>query len=167
MTSERVARLCGEHLEHAYEALRLTTHGIACVSCCYHQDLPNTIICSTSSNCIALYDAARILCISQQAKGPRRCSSAFNPSLSHVAVYGDPMAPAIELQLCTSGKFAFLEGHTAEGKTAVNTSFTPANGAERPNSNDACFPVSSAVCTGRSEVSMGDCVKNGNCSCSH
>jgi hypothetical protein len=35
-----------------------------------------------------------------------------------VAVFGDPMAPAIELQLCAQGKFAFLEGHTGAAAAA-------------------------------------------------
>lgn len=119
VTSEKVARLCGDHLEHAYEALRLTTSGTSCVSCCYHALLPNTVICSTSVNSINCYDTAHGMLVSQQSKGPRRCSNAFNPSLSHVAVYGDPMAPAIELQLCSCNKFAFLEGPTAEVRCCV------------------------------------------------
>lgn len=123
-TSEKVARLCGDNLEHAYEALRLTTSGTSCVSCCYHALLPNTVICSTSVNSINCYDTAHGMLVSQQSKGPRRCSNAFNPSLSHVAVYGDPMAPAIELQLCSCNKFAFLEGPTAEGEQQAAASNT-------------------------------------------
>eukprot|EP00882_Tetradesmus_deserticola_P025071 GHRQ01027503.1.p1 GENE.GHRQ01027503.1~~GHRQ01027503.1.p1 ORF type:complete len:179 (-),score=49.36 GHRQ01027503.1:119-655(-) len=116
VTGEKVARLCGDHLEHAYDALRLTTSGTTCISCCYHAVLPSTVICSTTSNSINCYDTAHGSLVSQHSKGPRRCSNAFNPSLSHVAVYGDPMAPAIELQLCSCNKFAFLEGPTAEGE---------------------------------------------------
>jgi hypothetical protein len=116
VTGEKVARLCGDHLEHAYDALRLTTSGTSCISCCYHALLPHTVICSTSSNSINCYDTAHGSLISQQSKGPRRCSNAFNPSLTHVAVYGDPMAPATELQLCACNKFAFLEGPTTEGE---------------------------------------------------
>eukprot|EP00882_Tetradesmus_deserticola_P027072 GHRQ01029921.1.p1 GENE.GHRQ01029921.1~~GHRQ01029921.1.p1 ORF type:complete len:422 (+),score=141.94 GHRQ01029921.1:1172-2437(+) len=119
VTGEKVARLCGDHLEHAYDALRLTTSGTTCISCCYHAVLPSTVICSTSSNSINCYDTAHGSLVSQHSKGPRRCSNAFNPSLSHVAVYGDPMAPAIELQLCSCNKFAFLEGPTAEVRCCV------------------------------------------------
>lgn len=140
VTSERVARLCGDHLEHCYEASRLTTHGTICVSVAYHTDPPaaapaggqatsaqaacgpscsaatehHLLVCATSTNSIAVFNAANSTCVAQHNKGPKRCSSAFTPSLSHVAVYGDPMAPAIELQLCSLGKFAFLEGHTGD-----------------------------------------------------
>lgn len=114
VTTERVARLCGDHSEHAYDVLRITTHGTACLSVCCHAEAQNTLICSTHSNTIAQYDTARSACISNQPKGPKRCSNAFTPSLSHVAVYGDPAAPAIELQLCHCSKFAWLEGHTTE-----------------------------------------------------
>lgn len=145
MTSERIARLCGDHLEHCYEALRLTTHGTICVSVACHTDPPpaapaggqaasaqtacglscsaaaehNLLVCATSTNSIAVFNAASSTCVAQHNKGPKRCSSAFTSSLSHIAVYGDPMAPAIELQLCSLGKFAFLEGHT--GSCAPNT----------------------------------------------
>lgn len=114
VTTERVARLCGDHSEHAYDVLRITTHGTACVGVCYHSEAANTLICSTAVNSIAQYDTSRSACISYQPKGPKRCSNAFNPSLTHVAVYGDPVAPAIELQLCYCSKFTWLEGHTAE-----------------------------------------------------
>ncbi len=46
--------------------------------------------------------------------GPRRCKHALTPSLSHVVVYGDAMAPAIEVQHLQTGKFSFLEGHMAQ-----------------------------------------------------
>lgn len=142
VTSERVARLCGDHLEHCYEAQRLTTHGTTCVSIAWHTEAPaaaanaaehspahaaygppcnaagqpNTVVCSTSTNSVAVFNTATAACVWQQTKGPRRCSNAFTPSLSHVAVYGDPMAPAIELQFL--GKFAFLEGHTGKHSSA-------------------------------------------------
>lgn len=114
MTNERAARLCGDHSEHAYDVLRLTTHGSACTSVCYHPETPGILVCSTALNSIAQYDIARSACISHQTKGHKRCSNAYNPCLSHVAVYGDPVVPAIELQLTHCGKFTWLEGHTAE-----------------------------------------------------
>lgn len=141
VTSERIARLCGDHLEHCYEAQRLTTHGTTCVSVAFHTETPTAagqqapaqpswgpacartgpkqlLVCATSTNSIAVFDAATSTCIEQHTKGSKRCSSAFTPSLSHVAVYGDPMAPAIELQLCNLGKYAWLEGHTGTTDTA-------------------------------------------------
>lgn len=69
------------------------------------------LICATTTNSIAVFNATTSSCVAQHTKGPKRCSSAFTPSLSHVAVFGDPMAPAIELQLCNLSKYAFLEGH--------------------------------------------------------
>jgi hypothetical protein len=42
----------------------------------------------------------------------------FTPSLSHVAVFGDGMAPAIELQHLALGKYSFLEGHVAQVRCA-------------------------------------------------
>lgn len=140
VTSERVARLVGDHLEHCYEAQRLTTYGTTCISVAYHTAGPaaagqsttagqpcskaaeqQLVACSTSSNSIALFNTATSACIAQHTKGPKRCSNAFTPSLSHVAVYGDPTAPAIELQLCSAGKFAFLEGHTGRNNSASSS----------------------------------------------
>jgi hypothetical protein len=68
-------------------------------------------VCATTTNSIAVFNATTSSCVAQHTKGPKRCSSAFTPSLSHVAVFGDPTAPAIELQLCNMSKNAFLEGH--------------------------------------------------------
>jgi hypothetical protein len=62
----------------------------------------------------ATYDVRNLTRVSSRQHGPRRCMVAFNPQLSHAAVYGDPMAPAIELQLLHASKFAFLEGHMAQ-----------------------------------------------------
>lgn len=139
VTSERVARLCGDHQEHCYEAQRLTTHGTTCISVAYHTPSSTTtpasssgggaaacsasnntagehhlLVCATSTNNIAVFNAATSTCVAQHTKGARRLSSAFTPSLSHVAVYGDPMAAAIELQLCSAGRFAWLDGHVGE-----------------------------------------------------
>lgn len=112
---DKITKLCGEHSEHAYEALRFTTHGSQPVACMFGPD-GNTVICSTSTNSIAVYDTNAFHRTGSFQKGPRRCSNVFNSSLTHVAVYGDPVAPAIELQVCNTGKFIFLEGHTAEVK---------------------------------------------------
>lgn len=143
VSSERVARLCGDHSEHCYEAVRLTTHGTTCVSVAYHADTPTAaaasaavgacisggsgslsqlLVCGTSNNNIAVFNAATSSCIAQHSKGPRRYCSTFTPSLSHVAVWGDPVAPAIELQLCSQNKFAFLEGHTGGEVSHVSVS---------------------------------------------
>jgi hypothetical protein len=60
------------------------------------------------------FDLRSLTRLSSRQHGPRRCKNAATPSLSHVAVYGDAMAPAIELQYLKAGKFAFLEGHMAQ-----------------------------------------------------
>lgn len=110
-------------------AQRLTTHGTTCVSVTYQTVAsdnsaasaygmpsctavtPAVLVCGTNCNSIARFDPATPACLGQHIKGPKRYSCAFTPCLSHVAVYGDPTAPAIELQLENHTKFAHLEGH--------------------------------------------------------
>jgi WD40 repeat protein len=108
-----VAKLCGEHQEHAYEALRLTTHGSQGVQCTWTTD-DHIIAIGTSRNTLIAVNILTATRVASFQKGQQRFSHYFTPSLSHVAVYGDPVAPAIELQVCGGNSFAFLEGHTSE-----------------------------------------------------
>ena len=108
-----MAKLCGEHQEHAYEALRLTTHGSQGVQCTWTTD-DHTIAIGTSRNTLIAVNLLSATRVASFQKGQQRFSHCFTPSLSHAAVYGDPVAPAIELQVSGANKFAFLEGHTAE-----------------------------------------------------
>lgn len=51
LSVERTHKLCGDHLEHVYAALRITTHGVQCTALQWGTD-PDVLIASTSSNCI-------------------------------------------------------------------------------------------------------------------
>jgi phage-related baseplate assembly protein len=52
LSAERVHKLAGDHLEHAYEALRLTTHGAVCDALAFSPDDADLLVASTTGNCI-------------------------------------------------------------------------------------------------------------------
>lgn len=172
LTAERTHKLCGDHQEHVYEALRIGTHGAQCTSLQWAAADPEQLVvghrssyaCYTgarsghdntgcASGCIsclpmpetrcwwactalhhmperkerqlhlsarysgaraAAYDVRSVTRSGLRQHGSSRCVAAFNARLSHVAVYGDAMAPAIELQCLWWGKFTHLVGHMVQ-----------------------------------------------------
>lgn len=84
LSLERVHRLCGDNLEHVYEAARITTHGVQCMAIAWHAAEADTLIAGTSTNHVgacpcrspmSLAHAARPHVHAQHraACGPRAC----------------------------------------------------------------------------------------------
>jgi WD40 repeat protein len=111
---QRVARLCGEHSQHAYDALRVNLHGTTCVGVSFMLGAPHLLACTTRDNALALLDTSRRRFLGVQPRGPRRLRHVHDGALTTVAVFGDPLAPAIELQLWRGTRYLWLEGHTTE-----------------------------------------------------
>ena len=57
---ERVHKLCGDHCEHAYTALRITTHGTSCTALLWGAE-PDVLIASTATNAIGAERRALVL----------------------------------------------------------------------------------------------------------
>jgi hypothetical protein len=59
LSAERTHKLCGDFMEHVYEALRLTTHGTQCVALQWAAGDPELVIAATTSNCIGAWSHLR------------------------------------------------------------------------------------------------------------
>lgn len=102
---ERVHRLAGDHLEHAYAAARITTHGAQCGALVFGEgDVAGKLLAGTASNCVGAFlvgcgvHARDCSCCSSRRSG---CSSASRrlckPYAFHPTIH-NPFPPHITPQ---------------------------------------------------------------------
>lgn len=117
VTKQETVKLCGDNHEHVYRVLRLSTLGCQALRCCFGIE-PGTLVVSTVTNSVAVYgfQSTEARRLSSSVKGMRRSKNVCTPGVDVVAVFGDPVATAIELQWPSSRHFASLQGHTAAVK---------------------------------------------------